>query len=351
MTASLSERGGNSNGRTVPVRDPGLHFNFPPKGWALCNGQLLAIAQNQALFSLVGTTYGGDGRVISVCRAPGNVPIAWGTGTCRRARGEQTHTISQSEFPATIMSRTGRTPTATRVPAGNLLAAANALYGPFRDLPRWPRARSPTSAAARPMPTTAVPRRDLRIALRGIFPSGLGGRTMALPYIGEIRIIAFNFAPVGWMLCAGQQLQISAVRHAVQPDRDDVRRRRPVHVQPPELQSRVPLHWGTNPSTGTTYSLAEEGGVETVTLSTQQMPVHNHFLSATSAVGTQPNPGGNILANSQGPQPYIQENPDSSLNGQTLTPSVAVSRTRTCSPISSSTTSSRSTGSTRAPLN
>ena len=57
-----------------------------------------------------------------------------------------------------------------------------------------------------------------------------------------------------------------------------------------------------------------------MTLTTQQIPAHNHNLIATTAVGTQANPGGNLLANSQGPQPYIQENPDANLNQQALAP-------------------------------
>jgi microcystin-dependent protein len=66
--------------------------------------------------------------------------------------------------------------------------------------------------------------------------------------------------------------------------------------------------------------MGEMSGVETVTLTTQQMPQHNHALTATQTAGTQPNPGGNILANSQGPQPYLQENPDGQLNNQAIQP-------------------------------
>ena len=56
-------------------------FNYPPKGWALCNGQLLPINQNQALFSLLGTTYGGDGRVnFALPNLQGRVPFHFGNG-------------------------------------------------------------------------------------------------------------------------------------------------------------------------------------------------------------------------------------------------------------------------------
>ena len=79
-----------------------MSFDFPPKGWALCNGQLLPINQNQALFSLLGTTYGGDGRInfapARTCRAA--CPIHMGSGhTLGERGGEQAHTLSIAEIP------------------------------------------------------------------------------------------------------------------------------------------------------------------------------------------------------------------------------------------------------------
>src|SRR6476660_946312 len=76
-------------------------FGFAPKGWALCNGQLLPINQNQALFSLLGTTFGGDGRVnFGLPNLQGNVPIHVGGGfTLGQRGGEQAHTLSIGEIP------------------------------------------------------------------------------------------------------------------------------------------------------------------------------------------------------------------------------------------------------------
>jgi len=78
-----------------------MSFNFAPKGWALCNGQLLPINQNQALFSLLGTTYGGDGRVnFGLPDLRGRIPIHVGQGhTLGERGGEQAHTLSMSEMP------------------------------------------------------------------------------------------------------------------------------------------------------------------------------------------------------------------------------------------------------------
>ena len=78
-----------------------MSFVFPPKGWALCDGQLLPINQNQALFSLLGTTYGGDGRVnFGLPDLRSRVPIHMGSGhTLGERGGEQAHTLSIAELP------------------------------------------------------------------------------------------------------------------------------------------------------------------------------------------------------------------------------------------------------------
>src|SRR5258707_3328518 len=79
-----------------------ISFGFAPRGWALCTGQLLPISQNQALFSLLGTTYGGDGRVnFALPNLQGRVPVAAGQGIVLGERGgEYAHTLITSEMPA-----------------------------------------------------------------------------------------------------------------------------------------------------------------------------------------------------------------------------------------------------------
>jgi microcystin-dependent protein len=77
-------------------------FGYAPKGWALCNGQLLPINQNQALFSLLGTNYGGNGQTtFALPNLQGRTPLHVGQGfTLAQAGGEQAHTLSMSEMPA-----------------------------------------------------------------------------------------------------------------------------------------------------------------------------------------------------------------------------------------------------------
>src|SRR5213075_3405728 len=106
-----------------------ISWNFPPRGWAFCNGQLLPINQNQALFSLLGTTYGGDGRVnFALPNLQGRVPIHMGSGhTLGERGGEQAHTLSISEIPTHTHTVVGSS-TATNgvaTPNGNFLGGGN----------------------------------------------------------------------------------------------------------------------------------------------------------------------------------------------------------------------------------
>src|SRR5207342_3480182 len=79
-----------------------MSFVFAPKGWSQCNGQLLPINQNQALFSLLGTTFGGDGRVnFALPNLQGSVPIHVGNShTLGQRGGEPAHTLSIAQMPA-----------------------------------------------------------------------------------------------------------------------------------------------------------------------------------------------------------------------------------------------------------
>jgi microcystin-dependent protein len=112
-----------------------MSFNFPPKGWALCNGQFLPINQNQALFSLLGTTYGGNGQTtFALPNLQGRVPIHMGAGfTLGQAAGETAHTLTQSEMTAHIhfVNVSSASTGGTAAPGGNYLGSANNMYHAF----------------------------------------------------------------------------------------------------------------------------------------------------------------------------------------------------------------------------
>jgi len=154
-----------------------MSFVFAPKGWALCNGQLLPISQNQALFSLLGTTFGGDGRLeFALPDLRGRTPIHVGSShTLGERGGEQAHTISMSEMPTHTHVLNGAANAATTdTPANNLVMGQSTI-----DL-----YRSPTTLAVMdPGSVSSVGGSQAHlnmqpfltlsfcIALQGIFPS------------------------------------------------------------------------------------------------------------------------------------------------------------------------------------
>lgn len=118
---------------------------------------------------------------------------------------------------------------------------------------------------------------------------------MSQPYIGEIRMFGFSFAPAGWAQCDGQLIPISEndalfilLGTTYGGDGEET-------FALPNLQSRIPIHSGTGAS-GTTYQLGEAAGVESVTLTTQQIPTHNHPPSANTGAGNSATPTDNVWA-------------------------------------------------------
>ena len=105
-----------------------ISWNYAPRGWAFCNGQLLPINQNQALFSLLGTTYGGDGRVnFALPNLQGRVPAHRGNRhTLGERYGEENHTLSISELPMHTHAMGASNQPGAAAPAG--LAPQNSIY-------------------------------------------------------------------------------------------------------------------------------------------------------------------------------------------------------------------------------
>ena len=143
---------------------------------------------------------------------------------------------------------------------------------------------------------------------------------MAQPFIGEIRMFAGNFPPVGWAFCDGQLMPISQndalfilIGTTYGGDGEST-------FGLPNLQSRVPMHMGNGPD-GVNYQIGEAAGVESVTLSTQQIPVHTHALIGSTGSALQTGPGGNIFAQSVSVE-YCTAGlaPDTALNAATISP-------------------------------
>ena len=134
---------------------------------------------------------------------------------------------------------------------------------------------------------------------------------MSEPYIGEIRIAGFNFAPVNWAFCNGQLLAISKnsalftlIGTTYGGDGQNT-------FALPNLQSRVPIHQGTY--LGNSLVMGQSGGTESVTLTLNQIPNHTHPPEVNSGGGTSNSPAGNFWADWTGSQ-FSDQAPGSQMN-------------------------------------
>ena len=151
-----------------------VSFVFAPKGWALCNGQLLPINQNQALFSLLGTTFGGDGRVnFALPDFRGRIPIhVGGAHTLGERGGEQAHTLSVNELPAhTHVAKAATAVGSATAPAGNMFAASRGSYAASATTTTHPATIASVGGSQAHLNMPPFLTLNFVIALQGIFPS------------------------------------------------------------------------------------------------------------------------------------------------------------------------------------
>ncbi len=139
---------------------------------------------------------------------------------------------------------------------------------------------------------------------------------MAQPYIGEIRMFAGNFAPAGWAFCEGQLLPISENEALFQLIGTTYGGDGEETFGLPDLRGRIPIHQGNE------FTLAENGGVEEVTLTTQQIPIHSHVFLGTGNIAGTNDPTNNTFAKSTGATvfPYGTDAPPTTLHPMTIGP-------------------------------
>ncbi len=157
-----------------------VSFNFPPKGWAFCNGQFLPINQNQALFALLGTMYGGNGQTtFALPDLRDRIPMHFGEGHNQGERaGEASHTLTLQEMPQHIHTYNGVSNAADQpTPVGNVLASTDpvafgSVYGPPQGLEAMAAQMVSNAGGSQPhnnlQPVLTL---NFVIALQGIFPS------------------------------------------------------------------------------------------------------------------------------------------------------------------------------------
>ena len=153
-----------------------VSFNFAPKGWALCNGQLLPINQNQALFSLLGTTYGGNGQTtFALPNLQGRTPLHVGAGfILGQSSGEEVHTLISSEMPAHTHAAVASSNTADQTSPANNYWAVSGSYTAYAGSPNEtmaPQAVGPAGGSQPHANLSPYLVLNFVIALQGIFPS------------------------------------------------------------------------------------------------------------------------------------------------------------------------------------
>jgi len=252
-----------------PARDEGSPFvgsdpllgqlvisasNLVPQGYASCNGQILPINQNTALFSLLGTTYGGNGQTtFALPDLRGRAPIGTGQGSglsnqnLGEAAGVESLTLTDSQLPPHTHTVTGLGGPTTAIDGGGL---------------------SQTTM----QPTLAL---NYIIALGGIFPLQGGGGTTDEPLVGQIELFAGNFAPSGWAFCDGQLISIAQNTALFSILGTTFGGNGQTTFGLPDLEGRLAMGFGQG--TGLTDRLmGEMPGTEAVTLTLDQMPGHTH---------------------------------------------------------------------------
>ena len=137
---------------------------------------------------------------------------------------------------------------------------------------------------------------------------------MAQPYVGEIRMFAGNFAPVGWAFCEGQLLPISENETLFNVIGTTYGGDGQSTFALPDMRGRIPIHQGNG------FILAETGGAEEITLTVSQIPSHTHPLLASTDQTNTLNPGGNMIGAALTATPFFADAPNTNLAPQSISP-------------------------------
>ncbi len=260
--------------------------NFAPAGWMFCEGQLLPISENETLFNLIGTTYGGDGQsTFALPDLRGRVPLHMGNSfILAETGGAEEVTLDRVADSGAQSSNAGveryshsakperKRHAARRQPRSTGSAGPDRVsQSPIRCRRRADRNRtiisSRTCASTSSFRCSAFSRRQLEKE-----------RAMD-PFVAEIRIFPFNFAPKGWAFCDGQILPLSQNTALFSLLGTTYGGDGKSNFALPNVQGNAPMHPGQGPGLSL-HDFGETGGSETVSLLESEIPNHNHGVGA-----------------------------------------------------------------------
>lgn len=271
--------------------------NFAPAGWAFCNGQLLPISENETLFQLIGTTYGGDGQsTFALPNLQSRIPLHQGNGfILAETGGVEEVTLTVNQIPAHahtagVSSKFG----STNSPDGTVVARST--LNQFTDTVGAKATQMGNVSSVGPSGGSQA-HNNLQpyltihyiISLFGIFPQQGSGSDGTEPFLSEIRWVAFNFTPSGNALCNGQLLPINQNQALFSLLGTTYGGDGRVNFALPNLQGKVPIHVGNG------HTLGETGGEQAHTLSISEMAEHTHSITASSNPATFKNAQNNIF--------------------------------------------------------
>ena len=283
--------------------------NFAPAGWALCDGQPMAISENDALFTLIGTTYGGDGQTtFNLPNLQSRFPVHMGTlagntFTLAEQAGVEEVTLTTQQIPIhthpascddPATPNAGNSPT----PGSHIWASQSAtgIYEPVFD------AQNPqvTMNANAALPAgVSQPHENMTpflvvnfiISLFGIFPTQGGGGPGDEPFLGELKIFSFNFAPGGWAMCNGQFLPINQNQALFSLLGTMYGGNGQTTFALPNLQGRTPIHVGGQ------FTQGQSAGEIAHTLNLSEMPQHTHPPQGNDGTANTSDPTNNFWSN------------------------------------------------------
>ncbi|UZN03018.1 phage tail protein [Cellulomonas sp. S1-8] len=293
---------------------------YVPEGWVPCDGRLLSIAEYDVAYTIVGTTYGGDGvQTFAVPDLRGRTPLGAGAGPGREPRvlgqvgGQETVTLTSQQLPAHQhgLLASGAQATATAPDGGVAAVAADAApyaapQGSAALAPQALGSAGDGNAHENRSPVVAF---TFGFCVWGIYPTGGDDDTT----MGEVRLWAGTQLPPYWRVCDGALLPIATHQALFSILGTQYGGNGQTTFALPDLRGRAPVHAGYSRPVG------ETGGAENVTLLPSQLPPHTHQALATSSAATTPSPVGATWAAADraqyAPSPQVAAAPTGTAGG------------------------------------